>query len=470
MNTNFKVVFNKARGALMVANEITSSVQAKGTKTVVAAAVAAVMAGVAGTAMAADPDPVAVTGAIVNSGVTLAQKDGVVDATGVVDSTTGEVIDSKTQTVGASTSVELNGGTLSVELIKGTEDKTFALGEIKGDGKLTLSSTEGKVAGKFRVAANSGASFGTADVLYGNGEIKTPGKAFDTVIAAGQDLTLESTTEDVSYNKGTITNAGTLTLNAADTQTGKNVTVKDQVAFANTGLINVTSASGAAQFDADYDATADANKGGRLYVAATTVNVGGALKADEVKIGGAFTTDEKDTTKITDTASIALNGEVTVQKDADISATTLTLAGQTTNVLGAVTADKTNVTGQAAVNVQTGTNNGKPIVGTVSLGEITLSTSETEGEVSFKLSNGGKEAVTATSLTLNAGDAEASTPTYAGTFSLTKGAFSVEKLANNGAVTLNDSTSGASFTVTGESVNAGTITLTNEKDIKVIIY
>ena len=52
----------------------------------------------------------------------------------------------------------------------------------------------------------------------------------------------------------------------------------------------------------------------------------------------------------------------------------------------------------------------------------------------------------------------------AGTFSLTKGAFSVEKLANNGAVTLNDSTSGASFTVTGESVNAGTITLTNEKD------
>ena len=61
MNSNFKVVFNKARGALMVANEITSSVQAKGTKTVVAAAVAAVMAGVAGSAMAAD-----VTSTLVN--------------------------------------------------------------------------------------------------------------------------------------------------------------------------------------------------------------------------------------------------------------------------------------------------------------------------------------------------------------------------------------------------------------------
>ena len=40
MNKNFKVVFSKARGALMVVNELTSSVQAKGTKTVIAATVA----------------------------------------------------------------------------------------------------------------------------------------------------------------------------------------------------------------------------------------------------------------------------------------------------------------------------------------------------------------------------------------------------------------------------------------------
>lgn len=45
MNKSFKVVFNKARGALMVVNEVTSSVQAKGTKTVIAAAVAAMVAG-----------------------------------------------------------------------------------------------------------------------------------------------------------------------------------------------------------------------------------------------------------------------------------------------------------------------------------------------------------------------------------------------------------------------------------------
>ena len=49
MNKSFKVVFNKARGALMVVNEVTSSVQAKGTKTVIATAVAFV----AGAAVAA---------------------------------------------------------------------------------------------------------------------------------------------------------------------------------------------------------------------------------------------------------------------------------------------------------------------------------------------------------------------------------------------------------------------------------
>ncbi len=47
MNKNFKVVFSKARNALMVVNEVTSSVQAKGTKTVIAAVVAAVAAGAA---------------------------------------------------------------------------------------------------------------------------------------------------------------------------------------------------------------------------------------------------------------------------------------------------------------------------------------------------------------------------------------------------------------------------------------
>ena len=50
MNSVYRVVFSKSRNALMVVNELTSCVQAKGTKTVVAVAAAAAM----GSAMAAD--------------------------------------------------------------------------------------------------------------------------------------------------------------------------------------------------------------------------------------------------------------------------------------------------------------------------------------------------------------------------------------------------------------------------------
>lgn len=41
MNKTFKIVYNRARQGLMVANEITSSVQKKGVKTVVAIAAVA---------------------------------------------------------------------------------------------------------------------------------------------------------------------------------------------------------------------------------------------------------------------------------------------------------------------------------------------------------------------------------------------------------------------------------------------
>ena len=61
MNSTFKVVFNKARGALMVVNEITLCVQAKGTQTVVAAAVATMIAGVASTAIASGNTPAEAT-------------------------------------------------------------------------------------------------------------------------------------------------------------------------------------------------------------------------------------------------------------------------------------------------------------------------------------------------------------------------------------------------------------------------
>lgn len=60
MNKSYKVVFSKARGAMMVVNELTSPVQGKAAKTVVAAAVAAVLAGpvLAGAAAEVPAEPI----------------------------------------------------------------------------------------------------------------------------------------------------------------------------------------------------------------------------------------------------------------------------------------------------------------------------------------------------------------------------------------------------------------------------
>ena len=71
MNRNFKVVFSKARGALMVVNEATSSVQAKGTKPVIAAAVAALSLG-AGVASA---DSKTITDVTLDAGDSLTVND-----------------------------------------------------------------------------------------------------------------------------------------------------------------------------------------------------------------------------------------------------------------------------------------------------------------------------------------------------------------------------------------------------------
>ena len=66
MNKSFKVVFSKARSALMVVNEATSSIQAKGTKTVIAAAAAAMLAGGAVAATTTDATLVITNAAYIN--------------------------------------------------------------------------------------------------------------------------------------------------------------------------------------------------------------------------------------------------------------------------------------------------------------------------------------------------------------------------------------------------------------------
>ena len=96
MNKSFKVVFSKARGALMVVNELTSSVQAKGTKTVIAVAVASLVAGGAMAADTAKPGALLswngteLVGQAAGEGLVYSTKDGVLTITATGQKTDAE--------------------------------------------------------------------------------------------------------------------------------------------------------------------------------------------------------------------------------------------------------------------------------------------------------------------------------------------------------------------------------------------
>ena len=100
MNKSFKVVFSKARSALMVVNEATSSIQAKGTKTVIAAAAAAMIAGgaMAGTE-GSTPQPTAVTNVnlVAGSSISLVVND--TNASGTKTTISGISVDTGTDAV-----------------------------------------------------------------------------------------------------------------------------------------------------------------------------------------------------------------------------------------------------------------------------------------------------------------------------------------------------------------------------------
>ena len=124
MNKSFKVVFSKARSALMVVNEATSSVQAKGTKTVIAAAAAAMLAGGAMVAAATpateafigDGSSAVITSKIEGTAATATSNNVFTEVyTSATDKTTANKLDGINKTYGADTKLQMVGnGTLDI--------------------------------------------------------------------------------------------------------------------------------------------------------------------------------------------------------------------------------------------------------------------------------------------------------------------------------------------------------------------
>ena len=505
MNKSFKVVFSKARSALMVVNEATSSIQAKGTKTVIAAAAATM---IAGGAMAEEAGAVAapaavseatVTGSLVwtpdakdpskshyaGTDVTVVAKKG--DAAAAWNETK--------HTIGNSTAMKLAGGQFVAAGKSETVDAMTGNGVITWDatkdtaGSLTASSitldkgeinigvydgkTEGSQKGStvassaqltvaegtlhtYVAAAETGAvKHGTA-TLSATGAV-TLGTAAEKGLSAGKDFNINSEVAtnvsgtSVNYKQGSITNTADLKISAVTASEGgseqKDVTFEKAVKIAkNTGSIMLAGKN--VVFNSDY--TAGGDNSGKLILKGTTKNsIGGAVKASSVMLGtyAADNADQK-------TVEVVLDGSTTVESGASVEAGNLWFADadKDLTVTGTLTADTTKVSASGAAVTVTDK-------ATASLGDITIEAAASPANNLSVTNQNAKADVTAKSLTIAAAD---KTNTAAGTFTLTSGAFTVGDLSNaSGAtVAVGSDVAKSVFTVTGKATNAGTITLT----------
>ena len=507
MNKSFKVVFSKARSALMVVNEATSSIQAKGTKTVIAAAAAAM---IAGGAMAAEGSaattPTAVSEATVTGSLvwtpdaTESSKSHYAGTDVTVVVNTGEAAaawNETKHTIGSTTAMKLAGGQFVAA------GKTEGVGAMTGNGVITWDATkdadgsltaggitldkgeinigiyDGKTKGSqknstvtssaelnvaegtlhtYVAAAETGAvKHGTA-TLSATGGV-TLGTAAVEGLSAGKDFNINSEVAtnvsgtSVTYKQGSITNTADLKISAVAASAGgsgtKDVTFEKAVKIAkNTGSIML--AGGNVVFNSDY--TAGGDNSGKLILQGTTQNsIGGAVKASSVMLGtyAADNADQK-------TVEVVLDGPTTVESGASVEAGNLWFAGadKALTVAGTLTADTTKVSASgAAVTV-----NAKAKA-TASLGDITIEAVASPANNLSVTNQNAKADVTAKSLTIAAAD---KTNKAVGTFTLTSGAFTVGDLSNASGATVAVGSDNAKsvFTVTGKATNAGTIELT----------
>ena len=529
MNRNFKVVFSKARGALMVVNEATSSVQAKGTKTVIAAVVAALSLG-AGVASAASQTftdvtldagdsltvtskdgatvytpagtvtgttnatsdntnkTFAATGDTLDSGAAVYLNDGVLVLTGTSTdavvkaddaanskTTSGTITLNSVASAGAGTLVtydDLEEGTFSkldlnlnvfnaatggtagnVTIGESSKDLTIKEGTLK-TGTIEGSSTAAnKVAGTATITGKN-LEFGVPTGTVGDNKepsATNPGSAYDFDNAA--DVRLDVTAaETVKFNKGTITNAGTMKVTGA-----KGVTVGKAVSIANTGDLTFTDTE-AVNFNADYTATA-----GRLFIESKANTISGNITADSLKFGTRITDSDtaKETNQVVITATASGTNTIAYGSTVDVKALTVEDAATTVNgTLKAATTAVTDATTAGLTVADTTKTVGQNTItqyAAVSLGDITVGSDKSgaTGGITFTLTNNAENAVEASSLTV----VKNST---VNTFTLANGDFSVGKLTNQGNVTL----TGGEFSLTGEGSNASgaVITLASSKD------
>ena len=516
MNKSFKVVFSKARSALMVVNEATSSVQAKGTKTVIAAAAAAM---IAGGAMAGASDtatqPTAVTNVNLVAGSSISLVVDANDASKTTTTISGISVDTSSAknlawdatryTITDNTPVKATGGSFVVDatghtgstelnMTKGAVTGTDATFTVKANDKaaatftgsdeitldkavIELSAHNGK-----GVAAGKGATVTAKTITLKSGSLTTSAtstadadasgrgvaklEASSGVMSLGSVATYVAGTNDKVVDKPaqafditsdadtTVSSSGALTYNAGTVKNSAKLTLKSTA-----GAVAVHKDVAFAGNTGTIEITSASGVGfNGVYDATGEGFTGGKLNVSgtEVAING---TIKADTVLIgapadKDTNSVVING-TTNKVDGTLNATgTLTLNKDFSTSGGSVTAAATKVNA-SNVAVTIGSTTVNP---TVDFGALTVVAGATANALT--ITNNVKNVdVVATTITIEPTTTNPSAP--AGSLTLAKGTMVADALTVGASGTLTVSSSGAAALTLnkGESNNAGTITL-----------
>ena len=323
MNKSFKVVFSKARSALMVVNEATSSIQAKGTKTVIAAAAAAM---IAGGAVAAEPTGIDGNSYYVGAGTTHTLLGSKVDAAGIKkwDEVGKKWVGLTDNTQFQAINDVFVDGTVNVGVDISTSTDTAASLKVKS---LTSTGTINITAGNAAVVTSaSGAGIessgavsltgGSLNFLNNAGATTKPAAATE----AGNDakvygsLTLEAKQGNVTLGQAATTDkaASVLAVKVAKdieaTITAQGAVIVDNATFANEGKLKLVGTTNGVKFKSDYT-QGTGNDGTVEMVGASEFT--GNVKFDSVMVGQAVTTP--DTTNNVVSEKVLLNGDVTVK-------------------------------------------------------------------------------------------------------------------------------------------------------------
>ena len=354
MNKSFKVVFSKARSALMVVNEATSSIQAKGTKTVIAAAAAAM---IAGGAVAAQPETGAANMVYIGTGVTHSLVGTTTTSKGnqIWDTTTSAWIAAQENAELDQTSVILD-GTLNVGVKLGSAadtSATLAIASLNSTGVVNV--TAGNAASSAAATAQI-TTTGNADLIGGQLNFLANPNATTKAAATSADgrtqaktygaLSLESTGDVTLGQAATADQAASVLAVKVDkdisaTIKGANVNVTNAT-FANEGVLTLEATNVA--FASDY--TKGAGNDGQLTVSGAST-FSGNVNVDSVKVGA--TRSATDTQAGTVEETVLLNGAVTVsstdaKKPASFTTGLLNVAADSFTVGANATADLGTVT------------------------------------------------------------------------------------------------------------------------------